>query len=160
MLDIIDSINESVLADNHVLVNFKMVNMLPNVENKSGLKSVKDALCDSNFYLDSVQYIVDALEICLTCKNSKFNHQHFLQTDGMAQGPHMSCSYVDIAIAKYDFLANKFYLTPFLWKRFRGNVFLLLEHGMASFPLFLDYLNSMDKTVKATLVRKFQVKQA
>ena len=60
MLDIIDSINESVLADNHVLVNFKMVNMLPNVENKSGLKSVKDALCDSNFYLDSVQCIVDA----------------------------------------------------------------------------------------------------
>ena len=67
-----------------------------------GLKiwlSVKEALTDSNFDVDSTQYIVDALEIWLTCNNS-FNHQHFLQTDGTAQGPHMSCSYAEIAMAK------------------------------------------------------------
>ena len=77
MFDIIDSINESVLTDNHVLVSFDVVNMFPNIDNKSGLKSVKDVLLDNNFDLDSTQYIVDALEICLTCNNSKFNHQNF-----------------------------------------------------------------------------------
>ena len=41
MLDIIGSINEPVLANNHVLVSFDVVIMFPNIDNKSGLKIVK-----------------------------------------------------------------------------------------------------------------------
>ena len=62
VLDIIDSINESLLADSHVLVSFDMVSIFPNIDNKSDLKSIKDVLLDNNF---------DALEICLICNNSK-----------------------------------------------------------------------------------------
>ena len=72
MLEIIDDINKSVLS-----ASFDVVNMFPNIDNKSGLLSVKEALTDSNFDVDSTQCIVDASEICLTCNNSKFNHQHF-----------------------------------------------------------------------------------
>ena len=60
----------------------------------------------------------------------------------------MSCSYADIAMAKYDSLANNFLLKPSVWKRFRDDIFVLLEHGTASLFSFLDYLNSMDKTGK------------
>ena len=74
--------------------------MFPNIDNKSDLLSVKEALTNSNFDVNSTQCIVDALEICLACNNSKFNHQHSLQTDGTAQGPRMSCSYADIAMTK------------------------------------------------------------
>ena len=35
-----------------------------------------------------------------------------------------------------------------VWKRFRDDVFVLWEHGTASFSSFLDYLNIMDKTGK------------
>ena len=66
----IDDINKSVLSENCVLVSFDVVNMFPNIDNESGLLSVKEALTDSNFDVDSTQCIVDALEICLTCKNS------------------------------------------------------------------------------------------
>ena len=111
-LEIIDDINKSVLPENCVSVSFDVVNMFPNIDSKSGLLSVKEALTDSNFDVDSMQCIVDTLEICLTCNNSKFNHQHFLQTDSTVQGPHMSCSYADIAMTKYDSLANKFHLKP------------------------------------------------
>ena len=76
MLDIIDKINESVLADKHVLVSFDVVNMFPNTDNKPNLESVKDGFLDNNFDLQLTQCIVNALEICLTCKNS--NHQIFL----------------------------------------------------------------------------------
>ena len=148
MLEIIDDVNKSVLSENCVLVSFDVVNMFPNIDNKSGLLSVKEALTNSNFDVDSRQCIVDTLEICLTCNNSTFNHQHFLQTDGTAQGPHMSCSYADIAMAKYNSLANKFHLKPSVWKRFRDDVFVLWEHGTASLSSFLDYLNTMDKTGK------------
>ena len=125
------------------------VNMFPNIDNKSGLLGVKEALTNSNFDVDSTQCIVDALEICLTCNKSKFTHQHFLETDGTAQGPHMSsCSYADIAMAKYDSLANKSHLKPSVWKRFRDDVFVLWEHSTASLSSFLDYLNTMGKTGK------------
>ena len=80
--------------------------MFPNIDNKSGLLSVKEALTDSNFDVDSTQCIADALEICLICNNSEFNHQHFLQTDVTTQSPYMSCSCADIALAKYDSLAK------------------------------------------------------
>ena len=46
-----------------------------NIFTKSSLLSAKEALTDSNFDVDSIQYIVDALEICLTYDNSKFNYQ-------------------------------------------------------------------------------------
>ena len=113
------------LSENCVLASFDLVSMFPNIDKKSGLLSVKEALTDSNFDADSTQRIVDALEIYLTCNNSRFDHQHFLQTDGTAQGPHMSSSYADIAIAKYDSLANNFHLKPSVWKRFRNNIFVL-----------------------------------
>ena len=113
-------------------------NMFPNIDSKSGLLSVKETLTESNFDVHRTQCIVNTLEICLTCNskfNSKFNHQHFLQTDGTAQGPHMSCSYADIAMAS-------------VWERVRDDVFVLGEHGVASLSSFLDYTSTMDKTGK------------
>ena len=144
MLEITDDINKSMLSENCVSVSFDMVNMFPNIDNKSGLLSVKEALTDSTFDVNSTQCIFNALEIRLTWNNSKFNHQQFLQTDGTAQGPHMSCCDADIAMAKYDSLANKFHLKPSVWNRFR--YFVLKEHGTLS--SFLDYLNTIDKTGK------------
>ena len=134
--EIIDDINQSMLFENCVLVRFDVVNVFPNIDNKSGLLSAKEALTNSNFDIDSTQCIADALEIYLACNNSKFNHQHFLKTDGTAQGLHMSCSYADIAMAKYDSLANKFHLKPSVWKRFKDDIFVLWEHGSASLSLF------------------------
>ena len=61
MLDIIDKINESDLADKHVLVSFDVVHMFPNINNKPNLKSVKDGFLDNNFDLQSTQCIVNAL---------------------------------------------------------------------------------------------------
>ena len=60
----------------------------------------------------------------------------------------MSCSYADIAMAKYDSLANEFHLKPKIWKRFRDDIFTLWEHGIDTLPSFLDYFNSIDTTGK------------
>ena len=119
--------------------------MFPIIDNKSGLKNVKDALFDNNFDLFSTTLIL--IEICLTYNKSKFNHQHFLQTHGAAQASHMSCSYADTPIAKFHSLSNKFHLRLSVWKRFR-DVLLLRERGVASLSLVLEYLDSMDKTDK------------
>ena len=156
MLEIIDQLNEFVLTDNFVLVSFDVVNMFPNIDNRSGLESVKNILIVNEFDMDSTQCIVETLEICLTCSNSTFNSQNFLQTDGAAKGRHMSCSYADIAMAKYDSLANEFHLKPKIWKRIRDYICTLWEDGIDTLPSFLDYLNGMDTTGKI----KFTVKIA
>ena len=65
MLEIIDQLNEFVLTDNFVLVSFDVVNMFPNIDNRSGLESVKNILITNEFDMDSTQSIVEALEIQL-----------------------------------------------------------------------------------------------
>ena len=40
--------------------------------------------------------------MCLECSNSTFNNKRFLQGNGTAQGPHMSCPYSDTAIQYSD----------------------------------------------------------
>ena len=70
MLEIIDQLNEFVLTDNFALVSFDAVNMFPSIDNRPGLESVKNILIANEFDMDSTQCIVEALEICLACRNS------------------------------------------------------------------------------------------
>ena len=73
MLEVNDQFNEFVLSDNFVLVSFDVVNMFPNTDNRSGLESAKNILIVNEFDIDSTQCIVEALEVYLTCNNTKFN---------------------------------------------------------------------------------------
>ena len=99
MLNFIDFLNDSnILTENCMLVNFDIVNMFPSINNESGLQAVKNALEARAGQFPPTPCITEALELCLKCNNSIFNKRHFLQNDSTAQGPHVSCSYGDIAI--------------------------------------------------------------
>ena len=99
MLNFIDFLNDSnILTENCMLVNFAIVNMFPSINNESGLQAVKNALEARVGQFPPILCIIEAIELCLKCNNSIFNKRHFLQNDSTAQGPHMSCSYGDIAI--------------------------------------------------------------
>ena len=71
------------------------------------------------------QCIIEAFELCLNCNNSIFNNTNYIQTDGTAQGPHMSCSYSDIAIAGHDSKALMYDFPPKVRKRFRDDAFVV-----------------------------------
>ena len=86
-----------------------------------------------------IQCIVDTIEICVTSISSTFNHQHLLQTEGTTQGSHMTCSYADITMAKYDYLVSRFHIRPSIWKRFKNDEFALLKHGIVSASLSKFY---------------------
>ena len=85
-----------------MLVSLDIVNMFPSVDNESGLQAVKNALEAREEHFPPILCIIQALELCLKCNNSIFNKKHFLQNDDTALGPHMSCSYGDIAIEQFD----------------------------------------------------------
>ena len=114
--------NSMFLPANSILHSLDIVNMFPNIDNKCGLNSVKTVLLKRSTNTLPVECILEGLELCLTCNNSIFNNSNFLQTDGTAQGPHMSCSYSDIAMSKFDTAALQYHFQPTLWKRFQDDI--------------------------------------
>ena len=131
-----------------VLVSFDVVNMFPSIDNVSGMKAVENVLESRINKTPPTDCILEALKLCLECNNSVFDDRFFLQTDGTAQGPHMSCSYSDIAMAHFDNRAENYFLKPTVWKRFRDDVFTVWTHGIELLPDFLEFLNRIDKTGK------------
>ena len=130
ILNFIDFLNDSnILTENCMLVSFDIVNMFSSIDNESGLQAVKDALEAREEQFPPPFGIIEALELCLKCNNSIFNKKHFLHNDGTAQGPHMSCSYGDIAIEQFDKKALEYNLAVIGWKRFGDDIFF----SMASF---------------------------
>ena len=60
----------------------------------------------------------------------------------------MSCSYSDIAMAGHDSKVLIYDFPPKVWKRFRGDVFVIWTHDITELTSFLDYLNNIDETGK------------
>ena len=76
------------------------------------------------------------------------------QIDGTPQGPHMSCSYADIAMEYFDKEALEYHLSATTWKRFMDDVFVLWPHGRESLVLFLGYINILDPAEKINFTLK------
>ena len=96
-----------------------------------------------------MQYIVDALEECLTCNNSKCNHQQFLQTDCTARTAIVSTQLIlpwpNITLVSISsILILVFVKDVEMMFLYYGNMVPLLS------LLSLDYLNTMDRTDKIT----------
>ena len=127
MLEIIDDINNSNLSSNAILVSFDIVNMFPRIDNNMGIASVRKYLDGRECKDLPTDCVIEALELCLSCNNSVFNNTNYLQTDGTAQGPHMSCSYANLAMAYHDRKALSYLLSPTTWKRFRDDIFVAWE---------------------------------
>ena len=103
MLTIIGNLNKSnTLTFGCRLASFDIINMFPSIDNVSGLKPVKRIPDARQDQFPPTACITEVLKLCLECKKSIFNIKHFLQSDGTAPGPHMSCSYSDIAIQYFD----------------------------------------------------------
>ena len=74
LLDIIDNMNSMFLPANAILVSFDIVNMFPNIDNKSGLDALKSILLRRSTNTPPVKCILEGLELNLTCNNSIFNN--------------------------------------------------------------------------------------
>ena len=139
MLTVIDQLNKSnTLTSDCSLVSFDIINMFPSIDNISGLKAVKSILDARQDQFPPTACIIEALKLCLECYNSIFNNKRFLQSDGTAQGPHMSCSYSDIAIQYFDVKALEYTPATICWKRFREYIFIVWPHSIDELDIFFD----------------------
>ena len=153
MLDIVDDLNNLNLHPESVLMSFDIINMFPSIDKKMGINSVVRLLNKRGCKNPPTQFVIEALDLCSNCNNSVFNNTNYIPTDGIAQGPHMSCSYSDIAMAGRDNKVLMYDFPPKAWKRFRDDVLVVWTHEIVKLPSFLDYLNNVDETekIKATM---------
>ena len=86
--------------------------------------------------------------MCLESNSSVFNNNYFLQTAGTAQGPHMSCSYSDIAIENFNEKSLQYHPSVIGWKGFWDDMFLVWPYSREDLDFFLNYMNNMDSTKK------------
>ena len=152
MLNFIDYLNKSnILTEDCILVSF--VNMFPCIDNQSGLQAVKNALEARQEQFPLSDCIIEALKLCLESKNSIFNSNCFLQTDGTAQGPHMFCSYSDISIESFDKKALRCHPSVIGWKSFQDDMFLVWPHSREDVDLFFNYITNIHstKTIQFTM---------
>ena len=71
--------------------------MYPSIDNDRGIAAVRDASETSAYKSPSTDCIIEALDICLKCNNSRSGSQNLLQLNGTATGAPNSCSYADLA---------------------------------------------------------------
>ena len=138
MLNKIDNLNNYCIPENAFLISFDVANMFPSIHNESGMKSVERLLNTRSLLNPPTLCIFEALLLCLECNNSIFNNKFYIQTDGTAQGPHISCSYSDIAMAVYDEKTMDHPFKPLIWKRFRDGGIALWIHSNEYANLYLD----------------------
>ena len=122
--------------------------MFPSIDNESGLQAVKNALEAREEQFPPTLCITEALKLCLKCNNSIFDKKHFLQNNGTAQGPHMSCSYGDIAIEQFDKKALEYNPPVIGWNSFGDYIRLVWPHSAEDLNLLFNYMINIDKTKK------------
>ena len=92
MLDIIDNYNDSDFPENSFLVSYNVVNMFSSIDNESGIKTFKKALNNRESKIPPteciLEYVWNAIILYLTTQ---------ILFKLIVLGPHMSCSYCDIA---------------------------------------------------------------
>ena len=126
MPDIIDDINNSnMITDSSILVSFDIVYMFPSIGNISDLEAVSEILSNSESDFPPAECILEALTIFLEFNNSVIDNVFYLQENGTAMYPHMSCSYSDRAMYRFDIKAFNYRPGVQCWKRFRDDIFCL-----------------------------------
>ena len=146
MLNIIDNLNNNCIPENAFLISFDVVNVFPSIHNESGIKSVERLLNTRSIPNPPTLCILEALHLCLECNNSVFNKKFYLQMgpDRTMQGPYVTCSYSDIALAVYDEKAMDHPFKLLIWKHFCDDVIALWIHSNEDANHYLDYLNTID----------------
>ena len=76
--------------------------MYPSIDNDRGIAAVRNALETRAYKSPSTHYIIESIEICLKCNNSRFGSQNLLQLNRTATGATNSCSYADLAVFDVD----------------------------------------------------------
>ena len=154
LLYIIDDLNKRILPPNTKLVAFDIHNMYPSTNNKRGVEVIRNLFNSRTTLKPSADCVIEALEICLTCNNSKFTKQNLLQSNGTCTvtGAPNSCSCADLAVSPTGdtvLSASENIFSEILYfGLYRDDDLTLWTGSMERLCQFRDFLNSLDPNLE------------
>ena len=135
------------IPDKTILVSIDIVNMYPSIENDSGI-AARNALVTKANKSPSTDCIIEGLEICLKCNNSRLGSQNLLQLNGIATGAPNSCSFAVFNIDKNVLQAKRnTYQEMRYFGRYCDDCLVLWTGPLEKLELFLMLLNSIDSNL-------------
>ena len=150
-------INDSNIIKNKdiIHVSWDVVAMFPNIPEEIGLAECKELL-DERSKKEGLptDCVLEALKICLHYNISQFDDEWYRQDGGAAMGPHEACHYCDIAMSHIDkkvFSDDNPHKKPFIWLRFRDDIWDSWLHGEEELLKFTEWLNSIHPKLKFTV---------
>ena len=125
-----------------------ITDMFPSIDNISGFETVSEILSNTESDFPPAECMLEALTICLECNNSVFNNVFYLQENGTAMGPRMSCSYSDMAMYRFHIKALNYRSDVQCWRRFRDYIFCLWNYSLEELQKLFEFMNNVDTTGK------------
>ena len=148
--------NKTILPPYTKLVAFDIHNMYPSIDNKRGVEVIRNLLNNRTTLKPSTDCLIETLEICLTCNNSKFAKQNLLQSNGTATGAPNSCSYADLAVSpigdKVLSASENTFRGVLYFALYRDDGLTLRAGSMERLCQFRDFFNSLDPNLKFKLL--------
>ena len=125
------------------------------IDNDRGIAAVGNVLEIRANKSPSTDCIIEGLEICLRCSNSRFGSQNLLQLNGTTTGAPNSCSYADLAVFDVDKnvlqAKRNTYQEMRDFGRYRDDCLALWIGPLEKYELFLMFLNSIDSNLQFTI---------
>ena len=112
------------------------------------MEAVSEILSNRESDFPPAECILEDLTICFECNNSVFDNVFYLHENGTAMGPHMSCSYSDISMYKFDIKALNYRPGVQCWKRSRVDIFCPWDYFPEELQTFFEFMNNVDATGK------------
>ena len=137
------------IPDNTILVSFVIVNMYPSIDDDRGIAAARNALETKVNKSPSTDCIIEGLEICLICSNSRFGSINLLQLNGTVTGAPNSCSYAVFNIEKNVLQAKRnVYQEMRYFGRYCDDCLALWIGHLGKLELFLTFLTSIDSNLQ------------
>ena len=129
--------------------------MYPSIDNDRGIAAVMNALETRAYKSPSTNCIIEGIQICLKCSNSRFGSQNLLQLKRTASGAPNSYSYADLAVFDIDMNVLQAKRNTFqemrYFGRYRDDCLALWTGPLQKPELFLMFLNSIDSNLQFTI---------
>ena len=135
--------NMGKIPQDSILVTADVVGLYPSIPHNAGLKALKDALgCRQNKKIPT-NMLVKMAELVLTNNYFEFGQKVFHQISGTAIDTKFASPYTCIFMDKFEtnFLKTQ-KLQPFVWFRYKDDVFFIWTHGKEELENFMKELNS------------------
>ena len=139
------------IPEGAILCTLDVSSLYTNIPNNEGILAVADKLRSDPTKTPISNFILDLLKLVLHSMNFTFNRDHYLQTGGTAMGTSLAPNYANLFMDRFETKALAgFPQKPLTWRRFIDDIFLVWTHGEESLKTFIDYLNSLHKTINFT----------